>query len=237
MSGSRKRLLFLVTALTLPGLLAADDWPEWRGAGRGGVWREAGILERFPDQGLAVRWRTPLGSGYAGPSVAEGRVFVTDFHEEEGTRGHESLTALSQATGERLWSHRWAVDYAGINYASGPRATPTVDGERVYALGAAGDLVCARTRDGSTLWARNFPRELAAEPPPWGMTAAPLVYGDLVIAVVAGRPNAKVAAFDKFSGEEAWRALSSESSSGVISGFIGCFVQSPVPVGRTHSWT
>ncbi len=194
------------------GFLAADDWPEWRGAGRGGVWNETGVLERFPEKGLAVRWRTPLGSGYAGPSVADGRVFVTDFRSDGGTKGHENLVALDQSTGRRLWSRSWAVDYALIDYASGPRATPTVDENRVYVLGAAGDLVCLQTNDGAELWRCNFPRDLGAELPPWGMTAAPLIHNDLVIAVAAGRPGAKVVAFDKFSGKEVWRALSSAES-------------------------
>jgi len=205
-------VLLLVGALTPAGLLMADDWPEWRGTGRDGVWRETGIVEQFPKEGLTVRWRTPLGSGYAGPSVASGRVFVTAFRPTGGTKGQESLLALDQATGERLWSHSWTVDYAGIDYASGPRATPTVDSERVYALGAAGDLVCLQAETGNELWRRSFARDLGAELPAWGMTSAPLIYDDLVIAIAAGRPNAKVVAFDKLSGAERWRALSSEDS-------------------------
>ncbi len=212
MLASAKRVTLLATALTLPGFLGADDWPQWRGPGRSGIWRETGVLESFPSHGLAVRWRTPLGSGYAGPSVADGRVFVTDFQTAEGTKGRERLLALDQATGERLWSHDWPVNYAGIDYASGPRATPTADGNRVYALGASGDLVCVRTEDGAELWRRNFPAEFATDLPAWGTTAAPLVYKDLVVAVAAGRPDAKVIAFDKFSGKQVWRALSSEDS-------------------------
>ncbi len=206
------RIALVASALLLTGALWAEDWPEWRGAGRRGEWRESGIVQRFPEGGLPLRWRAPLGAGYAGPSVAEGRVFVTDFRPGEGTRGSESLVALSQASGERLWSREWPVDYAGIDYASGPRATPTVDGERVYALGAAGSLLCARVRDGSVLWTRNFPRDLGAELPPWGMTAAPLVHRNLLITIAAGRPDAKVVAFDKLSGKEVWRALSSQDS-------------------------
>ena len=208
----RWSFLLLVGALTSQGFLGADDWPEWRGSGRAGIWREPGIVEQFPEEGLSVRWRAPLGSGYAGPSVADGRVFVTSFRATDGANGQESVVALNQATGERLWSHGWPVDYSGIGYASGPRATPTIDSDRVYALGAAGDLVCLEVETGTERWRRNFPRDFSAELPPWGMTAAPLIYQDLVIAVAAGRPNAKVVAFDKISGEERWRALSSTDS-------------------------
>lgn len=170
------------------------------------------MLSTFPAQGLGVIWRTPIGSGYAGPSVSGGRVFVTDFRSGQGRQGSEGLIALDQLNGERLWSYRWPVDYAGIEYASGPRATPTVDGDLVYALGAAGTLVCASVRNGSVRWQRSFTAEFGTELPPWGMSSAPIVHGDLLIAVVFGRPLAKVVAFDKYSGEEVWRTLSSEDS-------------------------
>ena len=204
--------MLVVAWLSDPGLLLPDDWPEWRGAGRRGVWNETGIVDRFSGERLAVRWRAPINSGYAGPAVSAGRVFVTDFRSSKGLEGHEGLVALDQLTGMLLWSRRWPADYAGIEYAAGPRATPTVDGDRVYALGAAGSLVCARVLDGRVLWERSFPRDFGTELPPWGMASAPLVHGNLLIAVVYGRPAAKVVAFDKYSGEEVWRALSSENS-------------------------
>ena len=204
--------MLVVAWLSDPGLLLPDDWPEWRGAGRRGVWNETGIVDRFSGERLAVRWRAPINSGYAGPAVSAGRVFVTDFRPSKGLEGHEGLVALDQLTGTLLWSRRWPADYAGIEYAAGPRATPTVDGDRVYALGAAGSLVCARVLDGRVLWERSFPRDFGTELPPWGMASAPLVHGNLLIAVVYGRPGAKVVAFDKYSGEEVWRALSSANS-------------------------
>ncbi len=206
------RAALLATWLAVPASLVSDDWPEWRGSGRLGVWKEAGVLSRFPGEGLDVLWRKPLGSGYAGPSVSGGKVFVTDFRPSDRRKGSEGLIALDQSTGERIWEYRWRADYAGINYASGPRATPTVDGDRVYALGAAGTLVCARVSDGLVVWERSFTRQFGTELPPWGMSSAPIVHGRLVIAVVFGRPDAKVVAFDKLSGEEVWRALPSEDS-------------------------
>ncbi|MCP5118295.1 MAG: PQQ-binding-like beta-propeller repeat protein, partial [bacterium] len=128
-------LLFL---LCIPSAHAAD-WPEWRGAGRRGVWNETGILDTFPDDGLKVKWRTPLGTGFSGPAVSGGRVFVTDFQPESGRRGIERILCLDEQTGRTLWTHRWKADYTGqsFTYATGPRATPTVNGDRVYVLGAA----------------------------------------------------------------------------------------------------
>lgn len=85
--------------------LSADDWPEWRGRGRTGVWSETGIAERWPGTGLPVVWRTPIHAGYAGPSVAGGRVFVTDARPVESKRAHqmiERVLTLDERTGQVL---------------------------------------------------------------------------------------------------------------------------------------
>jgi outer membrane protein assembly factor BamB len=97
-------------------------------------------MERFPAKGLSVAWRTPLRAGYAGPAVAEGRVYVTDFERASGTKGRERALCLDQQSGRVLWTHAWEADYGGMSYPSGPRATPTVDGDRVYVVGATGIL-------------------------------------------------------------------------------------------------
>jgi outer membrane protein assembly factor BamB len=99
-------------------------------------------------------------------------------------------------------------------YASGPRATPTVDGDRVYVLGAKGLLLCLDTKTGRVLWKRDYVKEYGAEVPTWGMTSAPLVDGNRLICLVGGDRNAKVVAFDKMTGKEVWRALASNSEAG-----------------------
>ncbi len=205
-------LLSVVLLVASSPHLTADDWPEWRGAGRRGVWEENGILERFPPEGLTVKWRTPIGAGYSGPAVANGRVFVTDFRPTEATRGTERVLALDEATGRVLWTHEWPVDYRGLQYASGPRATPTVDGDRVYVLGTTGALLCLDVRSGKILWQKDFVRDFDAEVPVWGMSSAPIVDGPRLIALAAGRPDAKVVAFDKLTGDVVWSALSSVDS-------------------------
>ena len=126
----------------------AEDWPEWRGKGRLGVWQETGILDVFPEDGLEVRWRTPIRAGYAGPAVAGGRVFVVDADRSAQSMAVvERALALDEATGEILWTREWDADYTGLifTWAVGPRATPTVDGDRVYVLGASGILYCSTT--------------------------------------------------------------------------------------------
>ena len=212
-----KPVTFWVTLLVLCATveaLCADDWPEWRGAGRRGILTETGLVDRFPADGLSVAWRTAIHSGYSGPAVADGRVFVTDATRPDlaKTAVVERVLALDELTGEVLWTHEWATDYAGLQlvYAIGPRATPTVDGGLVYVLGAMGNLVALDVDTGSVRWQKDFAREFNTAVPSWGMSGAPLVDGDRLICLVGGEPNAKMMAFNKHTGEEIWRALSSD---------------------------
>ena len=196
--------------------LHAEDWPQWRGADRRGVWTETGIVETFPQAGLQVDWRVPVHEGYAGPAVAEGRVFVVDARHVGAYDVVERIVCIDELSGDVLWEHEWEANYTGLSstWATGPRATPTVDGDRVYALGATGMLRALRVDTGELLWTRNYVEEYDTEIPTWGIAGAPLVDGERLIALVGGAPNAKVVAFDKLTGAEIWRALPSDSEPG-----------------------
>ncbi len=207
-----RALLILGLLATAAAPVVADDWAQWRGPDRLAVWQEDGILEAFPEEGLKVKWRTPLRSGFAGPAVAGGRVFVLDWLEDPQSRtldGTERLVALDEETGEVLWTHEWATTYRMLmaSYAVGPRATPTVDGDRVYAVGATGRLFCFEAASGDVLWSKDYIADYDTSVPTWGIASAPLVDGDKLIAVVGGEPDALVVAFDKRTGEEIWRAV------------------------------
>ena len=138
---------FILLGLLVGRTASADDWPQWMGAKRDNVWREEGLLEKFPAGGPKVLWRTPIAGGYAGPAVAAGRVFVTDYvttdvvkianFERKTSTGVERVLCLDEATGKILWKHECPIVYT-IAYPSGPRCTPTIDGDRVYTLGAEG---------------------------------------------------------------------------------------------------
>jgi outer membrane protein assembly factor BamB len=220
------RILVLAAALAaLTGAaVAAEDWPEIRGKGRLGVWTETGILEKFPAGGLKILWRTPVRAGFSGPAVAAGRVFVMDFVETTRPRGSERALALDEKTGKILWTHEWEVDYRGMSYGLGPRATPTVDGNRVYVAGADGKLFCLDAASGAVIWKKDYVADYGADRSKWGwdwgFSSSPIVDGPRLIALVGGRPDAKVVAFDKLTGKEIWRALSSESELGVAQPII-----------------
>ena len=198
--------------------LSAEDWPQWRGAERLAVWTETGIVEELPDE-LLVRWRTPVRSGYSGPAVADGRVFITDWQEDPESRtldGSERVLALDEETGEVLWTHEWPTSYRmlSIAYAIGPRATPTVDGDRVYVVGGTGRLFCLDVETGDILWQKDYIAEYDTSVPVWGIVSAPLVDGERLITVVGGEPDALVIAFNKHTGEEIWRAIETGTEMG-----------------------
>ena len=198
--------------LALSTGLDADDWLQWRGPDRSAEWRETGILERFPDDGLTVTWRVPVNGGFAGPVVADGRVFVLDYREDDGSRtmdGRERVLALDEETGEVLWTHDWPTTYRNIigKYATGPRATPAVDGDRLYVVGAGGMILCLDTATGDVVWEIDTLTAYGTTVPVYGVSSSPLVDGDHLITVTGGEPDALIVAFDKRTGVEIWRSL------------------------------
>ena len=208
---------WLPALLVLVATATADDWPQWLGPNRDSVWRERGVVERFPAEGLKVRWRAPVQLGYAGPAVAEGRVYLMDyvprsgkFKNNPGARekleGKERVLCLDARSGKLLWKHEYDRPY-DISYPGGPRCTPTVTGGKVYALGAEGNLSCLDAQEGRVLWSVDFAKDYGAETAFWGVASHPLVDGDLVYCVVGGRGSVAMA-FDKDTGREVWRALS-----------------------------
>jgi outer membrane protein assembly factor BamB len=197
-----------ILLLVLSAAVIADDWPQWGGPQRDSVWRETGIVDELPGVDrqtgkLPRKWTAKIGSGYAGPAVAGGRVFVTDRIADESL---ERALCFDAETGKELWKHEYEARYT-ISYPLGPRATPTVDGNRVYTLGAMGNLFCFDVADGKIIWQKNLPADFGTKIPSWGMAGAPLVDGDQLIVLAGGTPGAMVVSFDKLTGQERWRAL------------------------------
>lgn len=213
-------LLILMVVAVMVSPAWGDDWPQWLGPQRDSVWRESGIVTEFPEKGLPVLWRAEVGLGYSGPAVADGKVYVTDYLRETGQptnnpgardklTGTERVLCFSAKDGALLWKHEYQQDYA-LSYPGGPRATPTVADGKVYALGAEGKFLCLDADDGEVLWSKDLVEDYNTETPIWGFSAHPLVLGDLVYTLAGTKDNV-VVAFNKDTGAEVWKALSSKS--------------------------
>ena len=210
------KVCVLTVALSVQGV-RAEDWPQWLGPQRDGVWRETGLIAKFPSSGLAVRWRTPIGGGYSGPAVADGKVYVMDRRLADGAsnpanafqrgtiNGTERVLCLNEADGKILWQHEYDCLY-DISYAGGPRVTPLVSVGKVYTVGAMGNLFCLDSQNGKVLWSHDFKSDYHANIPMWGCAGHPLLDGDKLICLVGGEGSVAVA-FHKDTGKEIWRSL------------------------------
>ncbi len=209
-------LIFVTTLMIFAPWTAAQDWPQWLGPTRDGVWTESEIIDVFPAGGPKVLWRKPIHGGYAGPAVAGGRVYVMDYVLAEGDatpnpdkrnelKGQERVICLDAASGEEIWKYAYDCSYA-ISYPCGPRCTPTIVGGKVYALGAEGNLNCFDAESGKVIWSKELKKEYNCESPIWGFTGHPLVDGDVLYCLVGGKGSIAVA-FDRNTGKEIWRAI------------------------------
>ncbi len=183
----------------------AEDWPQWRGVDRDGIWQAEGIVNELPDGQLPLDWSIEIGPGYSGPTVAAGRVFITD-RQADGEKQTERILCVDSTTGAKLWSHQYDAAYR-IGYTAGPRASVTVDGDLAYSVGAMGHFHCIEAKTGKIVWQRDLEAEYDIDMPAWGIAASPLVYRDLVIQQVGGADGACMVAFEKGTGREVWKAL------------------------------
>jgi outer membrane protein assembly factor BamB len=212
------RLLACFSLIVSVSASRADDWPQWMGPNRDDRCAETGIVRALPPGGPKVLWRTPIHGGYAGPAVVNGRVYVADFETPGDTTGNpgqrsnldgkERVLCLDAKTGREIWKHEHPCTYR-ISYPAGPRCTPTVSGGKVYMLGAEGDLTCLNAADGKLVWTKSLKDEYKIPAPMWGFTGHPLIDGDKLICLVGGDGTTLVA-FDKNTGKELWRSLSSK---------------------------
>jgi outer membrane protein assembly factor BamB len=187
------------------------------GPERDNVWRETGIVRELPAGGPKVAWRVAVAGGYAGPAVAGGKVYVADYvaegtvkvanFERKEFTGNERVLCLDEATGKELWKYEYPVRYT-ISYPAGPRCTPAVADGKVYTLGAEGNLFALDAVTGNVLWSHDFNQEYGAKTALWGYAGHPLVDGNKLICIVGGE-GSYVVAFDKDTGKELWKNLTS----------------------------
>ena len=206
--------LIAFMALAFAPQVRADEWPQWMGPTRDGVWAETGIVEKLPSK-LTPKWRVPVNYGYAGPSVSGGRVYVADFEGDgdftpnPGSKnkiaGKERVVCLNAKDGSELWKWEHDVEY-NISYPAGPRATPTILRDKLFFLGAMGDLVCLDAKRGEVNWQIDLKKEFGAETPIWGFCSHPLVHNEKIYVMAGGRGSA-VVCLNKNNGKLIWKKL------------------------------
>ncbi|MEX2175490.1 MAG: PQQ-binding-like beta-propeller repeat protein [Pirellulaceae bacterium] len=187
--------------LLLAGVLSASDWPQILGPQRSGQAEGETLAANWTSAGPKKLWTYKLGSGYAGPAIAAGKVVV--FHR---VAGRELVEALDPASGKRLWSAGFEATYRpGIDPDNGPRAVPLIAGKRVFVFGAAGDLRAVSLADGQPLWERHLYADYEGDEGYFGAASTPILIGERLLVNVGG-PGAGIVAVDPATGKTLWQA-------------------------------
>lgn len=194
---TQQAAIALLLALSMQ--VQAADWPQFLGPNRNGVSSETGLIDQWPAGGLKEVWRVKGGVGMAGLAIQGGRAITLTQSD-----GQQWLVSYDAKSGKPQWKTALAPEYKD-RQGDGPRATPTIAGEQVFALTGDGVLAAVNTDDGKIRWSHNVVKQLSGKVADYGMASSPLVVGDLVI-VTAGAPKACVAAYRATSGERAWTA-------------------------------
>lgn len=186
-------------ALLTISIANAADWPQWRGPTRDDHSPDTGLLKEWPKEGPKRAWLfEKAGLGYAGYSIAGGKLFTMGLRNDQ-----EYLIAIDTKTGKELWAAEAGPRYPN-GWGDGPRMTPTIDGDRIYAIGGQGLLICANIGDGKVIWSKSLVTDLGGKLQSWGYTESPLIVDDAVICTPGG-DQGLMAALDKKTGNVLWR--------------------------------
>jgi outer membrane protein assembly factor BamB len=193
-----------------------NDWPQWRGPHRDGSAPGKGLPTSWPEDGLPVLWKKKGGPGVSSLAVADGRV-ITLFQEYDD----EVVACWDAESGKKLWRFRYESRFT--KEVLGPRSTPTIDGDRVYTVGARGRLCCLNVKTGAKVWDKDLMADFGAPLPQWGFSFSPRVDGDLLLTSPGGPGGKSLIAFNKMTGKVRWQNLDDPAgySSPVISNAAG----------------
>jgi outer membrane protein assembly factor BamB len=187
--------------------LHAADWPQFLGPYRNGISGETGLLQSWPDKGPPMLWEKPVGEGFSGPVVAGSKLII--FHRVEN---NDVIECLDAVTGKGQWKFTYATEYRdSFGKGDGPRATPLIAGDRVFTLGAQGELHCLNLQTGKKIWDHSLAKEYELPDNFFGIGTSPILENDLLLVNV-GPPGGGVLAFNKDTGKEVWRAKCEQAS-------------------------
>jgi outer membrane protein assembly factor BamB len=207
--------VFLLSATALAAAPASFDWPQWQGPDRNAVSKETGLLKEWPKDGPPLAWKIKgLGGGYSAPSIAAGRIYGMSVRGD-----NEVVWALSEADGKELWVKTLgpAFRQGPAQGVEGPGCTPTVDGDRLYVIGAGGDIACLKAADGTIVWRHSMTREFGGRAPQWRYNESPLVDGDKVVCTPGGA-DAMMVALQKLTGATIWKSSMPAAAGGAGGG-------------------
>ena len=193
-------LLFHISCVSQEAYLSSD-WPQWRGPDRKGIWYNGPDIKELSMSNVKQIWETPVGPGYSGPTVANGYVYITDY-----LNGSERVLCLDDSNGRKIWGFDYECEY-NVGYPTGPRASVLVWDGLAYSFGTMGHLYCFDALTGDIKWQKNGEADFNSRIPTWGLVASPIIEGNLLIVQMGGSPGACLVAFDRFTGQEIWRAL------------------------------
>ena len=210
--------MYRTIALALTGAAFAQnavcgqfDWPQWQGPDRTAHSKETGLLKQWPKDGPPLAWKIKgLGGGDSTPSIAAGRIYGMSHRGSD-----EFVWALSEKDGKEIWAVRIAPAHtlSWPQSKEGPSCTPTIDGDRLYVMGLAGNVACLQTADGKVLWQRNLMADFGGRSPMWSFRESPLVDGDKVICTPGGEETT-IVALNKLNGETIWKSFVPDRADG-----------------------
>ncbi|MDZ4289655.1 MAG: PQQ-binding-like beta-propeller repeat protein [Prosthecobacter sp.] len=184
-------LTLSVVSWTAPSPLHAEDWPQWRGMNRDGIWNETGLLSTLPATGLPILWRAPIGPGWSSPVIVSGRVYVTDV-EVKMPESFERARCFDEYTGKVLWTHLSPRIYPEAvlkpGQENGPTGTPIVQDGKLYSLNPYADVYCLDAVTGALIWQRELAKEYQVQE--MTVRGSPLIEGGLLIMTLGGKPDA-----------------------------------------------
>lgn len=205
---ARAFLSAAILTITLPFVAAAQtdpEWPRWRGPRGDGFWEPKPLPADFAEREPQSLWKVPVGKGYGGVTVSGGRVYLMDRQTTPSEQ--ERVLCFDARDGKLIWQHLWQVKYGEMGgYATGPRASVTIENGKAYALGATGMAACFDAATGKIVWQRDTVKELRARVPQWGFAASPFLWKDNVLLHVGAEKHGSVVALEKTTGHEGWRS-------------------------------